>query len=321
MNPSAALTTLRPDLGASLMELDLAMARLGFIGYRILRRITTAVSSGTFGRIPLEELLRERPLDRAPGSRYNRDEWKFTEDSFATQERGLEGVLDDREVKLYANYFDAETITTERTRDQVLRAAEKRCADLLTNTSTFANGAAGTAWTTFATADPQGNVDARIQAIRDATGLTPNAIVLPYKAFRALRRTTQFKDAVASSGAGESTLTRRISLQQIADFFEIENVFVGDAQRNSAKQGQAATLAEIWPADKVLVGRIATTDDIKEPCVGRTFDWQADGGELDGTVETYRDETVRGEVTRVRHDVQEKLLLKECWEIITGATD
>lgn len=319
-NPSAALTTLRPDLGASLMELDLAMARQGFIGYQLMRPLVVSVQSGTFGRVPLEELLRDRPLNRAPGSRYNRDEWRFTEDSFATQERGLEGVLDDREVAMHQNFFSAEAITTERTRDQVLRAAEKRVADLLTATATFVDAAAGTAWTTVATADPLLNVDTRVQAIRAATGLTPNAIVIPYKAWRALRRTTQFKDFVASSGAGESNLIGRITRQQIAEFFDIENVFIGDGQRNTAKQGQTAVLGEIWDATIVAVGRIATTDDIREPCVGRTFDWRADGGMVEGTVESYRDETVRGEAIRVRHDVQEKLLVPECWELITGVT-
>lgn len=319
-NPSTSLATLRPDLGASLMELDLAASRMGFIGYQILRPLTVSVQAGTFGRIPIEELLRERPLDRAPGSTYNRDEWRFTEDSFATKERGLVGVLDDREVRMYASYFSAEQVTTERTRDQVIRAAEKRVADLLTNTATFVDDAAGTAWTTLATADPLADVDTRIQAIRTATGLTPNAIMMPYKAWRALRRTTQFREFLHSSGAGESTLIGRVTRQQIADFFEIENVFIGDAQRNSAAQGQTAVLGEIWPATIVGVGRIATTDDIAEPCVGRTFDWRADGGMVEGTIESYRDEDVRGEKIRVRHDVQEKLLVTECWELITGVT-
>ena len=61
-----------------------------------------------------------------------------------------------------------------------------------------------------------------------------------------------------------------------------------------------------------------TSDDIEEPCIGRCFHWSEDGAEPGGTVEQYREERVRGEVIRVRHEVQEKILYVPTAHLITG---
>lgn len=318
--PTSSLSTLRPDLGGSFFEFELAASRMGFIGHQVLRPFTTIKQSGPFGKIPLEQLLQKAETKRAPGSRYNRGDWKFETDSFATEEHGWEEPVDDREAEMYSDYFDAEQVSAARARDRILRNAEQRIADIIFDNSNFTNATAGTAWTTHATADPQGDVETRVQAIRDASGLMPNTIIIPWVAFRNLRQTTQFKDAVSSSGAGSSELPGRIVRQQVAEFFDIPNVLIPDAQKNTANLGQNATLAEVWDKTKVWIGRVAMTNDIQEPSVGRTFVWQADGGLLEGTAESYRDENVRSDIIRVRHDVDEKLIHTAAGQILTGVT-
>jgi hypothetical protein len=69
-----------------------------------------------------------------------------------------------------------------------------------------------------------------------------------------------------------------------------------------------------------MIARIATGVDMREPGVGRTFHWSGDGSSIGGTVETYRDETVRGDVVRVRHQVQEKRLYTEAAFLLGNIT-
>jgi hypothetical protein len=50
--------------------------------------------------------------------------------------------------------------------------------------------------------------------------------------------------------------------------------------------------------------RVASGLDITEPCIGRTFLWTEDSP-ANPIVESYRDETVRSDIVRVRHNVDE----------------
>ena len=51
---------------------------------------------------------------------------------------------------------------------------------------------------------------------------------------------------------------------------------------------------------------------------GRTFHWTADGSQIGGLVETYRDERIRGDVVRVRNQVDVNQVIAECGYLITG---
>ena len=106
----------------------------------------------------------------------------------------------------------------------------------------------------------------------------------------------------------------------LSAIFDLENIIVAGSSRNSAKEGQAASPTQIWSDEYAMVCKIATGADMREPCIGRTFHWSEDGSSVGGTVETYRDETVRGNVVRVRHDVDEKLLYAEAGHLLSNIT-
>jgi hypothetical protein len=57
-----------------------------------------------------------------------------------------------------------------------------------------------------------------------------------------------------------------------------------------------------------------------EPCIGRMFHWSEDGSSPGGTVESYRDEIVRGNIIRVRHDVDEVVLYPQAGHLVSNIT-
>jgi hypothetical protein len=69
-----------------------------------------------------------------------------------------------------------------------------------------------------------------------------------------------------------------------------------------------------------MVAKIATSVDMREPCIGRTFHWTQDGSSIGGTVESYREEAIRGDVIRVRHDVDEVILYPEAGHLLSNVT-
>jgi hypothetical protein len=324
-SPSSSLATLRPDL-ASFLEFDLESERAGFIASQVLPVVDVASQAGNFGKIPLEELLQQRDTLRAPGSGYSRGRFTFLPATYVALENGTEEVVDDREAKMYAEYFDAEQVSTMRAFSFVLRNAEQRVADLLFNATTWAGAAlttsVGNEWDKNHVTDatPIADVEAAVQKVYDGSGLWPNALIINRKVFRALRNIDEIVERINSEGAGNASKPSDITAAMLAQVFDLKYVIVAGSSKNTANEGQAATPGQIWSDEYAMVAKIAESNDMKEPCLGRTFHWAEDGSSIGGTVESYREEAVRGEVIRVRHDTAELVLYKEAAHLLSNIT-
>jgi len=323
---TAALATLRPDLAGSFMEfMDEADAE-GLIAYRVLPIFEVATQAGKFGRIPLEQLLMKRDVKRASGSGYSRSKWTFKDDSYSTDEYGAEEPTDDRERRMYANYFDAEQIASFRARRVMLEAAEQRVADAVFDTNVWTGSALATTVSTTwvlankATATPVDDVENACVKAWEGSGLWPNAIVMERRRFRALRHMDQIVDRGRATGYFGSGTVRPgdVTTAALAAIFDLDEVIVGGMAKNSANEGAAATIASVWNNTKAMVCKVSSSNDIRIPCIGRTFHWGEDGSLVGGTVESYRDETVRSDIVRVRHDVDEKIFYKQAGHLLNG---
>lgn len=314
--PSTSLATLRPDIAASFMQFDLEASRAGFIGLQVAPVFESALAADSPGKLKLAALLREEETRRQGGS-YGRGKWEFDSYSFTTKEHGWEEPVDDRQRNLYRNYFDLEVIAAQRARDVVIRNHERRVKALMASTYT---AAAGTAWTTWSSSSPVTNVEVGSETFRARTGYYPNAIVMTMKAFRNCRNTAQVIDRVAAQGSGEKILAENINREMLARVFDLKYVLVAGGQRNSANEKQTPVLASIWDDTKAYLIRVPETNDVQEPHFARTFHWAADGSQIGGVMETYRDETVRGDIVRCRMDTDEVVMYAEMCQEITGVT-
>jgi len=318
-SPTTSLATQRPDL-ASFFEFDLESDKAGYVATQVLPVIDVAKQAGNFGKIPLEQLLQQRNTKRAPGSGYARGNWTFLTATYSTEEHGAEEPIDDSEAKIYSDYFDVEQISTARAFSVVLRNAEQRVANAVFNGTTWGTAALKTTpavpWATIATAIPLTDVEAAVQKVYDNSGLWANALVINKRVFRNLRNTAQVIDRIESSGAGSPTKATDVTIEMLKAAFDLEHIIVAGTSRNSAKEGQPATPEQIWSGYNAMVCRISESQDMRDPCIGRTFHWSEDGSQIGGAIETYRDETVRGDVVRVRHQTGETILYPEAGHLL-----
>lgn len=323
-SPSSALSTQRPDLAESFTEFDLAMDAMGFVSNQVFPVVDVAKQSGNFGKIPIEQLLQQRDTKRAPGSGYARGNWTFEPATYATEEHGAEEPVDDREAAMYSDYFNAELIAAQRAYSSVLRNAEQRVADAVFNTTTWTGASLTTAvtneWDDAANAVPLTDVEAAVQKIYDNSGLWANALVINRKVFRNLRNVAQVIDRIESDGAGAPSNVAQITTQQLAQCFDLPFIIVAGSSKNNAIEGQAASPTQIWSGEYAMVCKIATSADFREPCIGRTFHWSEDGSQIGGSVETYREEKVRSDIVRVRHDVDEIVLYAQAGHLLSNIT-
>ncbi len=322
-SPSSSLATLRPDL-ATFLEFDLESEKAGYVATEVFPVVDVLSQAGNFGKIPIEQLLQQRETRRAPGAGYARGNFTFDKATYATEEHGVEEVVDDREAKMYAEYFDAEQISTLRAFSAVLRNAEARVADMVFNATTW-NGASLTTgitheWDDAVNAVPISDVEAAVGKIYDGSGLWANALVINRKVFRNLRNCASVIDRINSEGAGSPSKASDVTVEMLKSVFDLEHIIVAGTSKNTAKEGQSATPAQIWSGEYAMVCKIATSSDMREPCIGRTFHWSDDGSSIGGTVETYREEAVRGEVVRVRHDVDEVVLYPQAGHLLSNIT-
>jgi hypothetical protein len=299
-------------------EFALEADRLGFIALRAMPVFEAAKASGTFGKIPLEELLKNADTRRAPGSGYSRGGMRFETDSYATEERGREEPVDRREATMYREYFDAELAAARRARDIVLRNQERRTAALLYNPTTFAAqlSTLTNEWDDHANATPIDDVNTIVETIWARSGLWANALLINRIQFRHLRRCDQIIDRIASSGAGAPTKARDITVEQIAQCLDLDRILVAGGAKNAANEGQAASVTSIWSNEYAMVARVMETSDIREPGLGRTIHWGEDGSEIGALIESYWEEQSRSDIVRARHDVQEKIFHVGCAQLI-----
>ena len=322
-SPTSSLATQRPDL-ATFLEFDLQSEDQGYIAADVFPVIDVQSASGNFGKIPLEQLLQQRETRRSPGSGYSRSQWTFTPATYATYEHGAEEPVDDNEAQMYAEYFQAEQISTLRAFSAVLRNAEQRVADAVFNTTTWTGSSLTTAitheWDDATNAVPLTDVEAAVQKIYDNSGLWANALIINRKVFRNLRNNDQIIERINASGAGSPSKATDVTTQMLSAVFDLPNIIVAGTSKNGAKEGQSASPTQIWSGEYAMVCKIASGPDMRDPCIGRTFHWSQDGSSIGGTVESYRDETVRGDVIRVRHQVAEVVLYPEAGHLLSNVT-
>jgi hypothetical protein len=306
------------------MEFDLAMNEAGFVWNKVLPVTEVAKGTGTFGIIPLEQLLQQRNTLRSPGGNYARGNFTFTTSTFACVEHGAEEPVDDREAQLYAEYFDAELIAGMRAAHAVRLNAERRVADAVFNTTTW-NGASLTTgitheWDDATNAVPVDDVFAARAKVYDNSGVWADTLICNYKVFLNLLKCDQVIERIESAGAGSAARAGLITAEMLAQVFNLRKIIVGGGSRNNANEGLSASPVQIWSDEYAMVCKTADTNDFREPCIGRTFHWSEDGSSVNGTVETYRDEAVRSDIVRVRHDVDEKIIYPELGHLLSNIT-
>lgn len=313
-NKTTSTSIPRGDLMGSLME---APSQQNYLALQIYPAFPVPSKTGAFGTIPLEAMVTlPSNLGREAKGGYTRSDWTFEEQTYACKEYGHEEVADDGEAKIYANYFNYEQVMSARGFGIVKLKQEVRLKTLLHNTTTFPlSGNTGldtsVTWVTAATADPIGDVSAGIAGVRARCGLKADAMQISFNTWRALWEC----DAVRQSMKYVTAMTvpdptNVDAANTLAKTLGLSKILIADAFYNSAAKGATPVVADVWSDSYAFLFVSAKTNDIGEPCLGRTMSYAEDGGVL--TVEQYRDEKVRSDIYRVRQVVQEKTLYTAC---------
>nr|AKH48404.1 hypothetical protein [uncultured marine virus] len=317
VTPSAALGQARPDLRDGLDEFDLAANQAGFIGLSLAPVIEVVTQSGKYPKLELAEILKKKKdAKRASGANYSRGGRQGTSGSFATDEYGAEEPVDSRNAEIYGDWWDSEVLAAQGARDQVLQNLEDLViakVDAVSNTT-----AAGTAWTTHATATPVANVMTAKKAVRDRIGIVPNAMAIEWDRLMDLLQCTEILDRIKYAGFDDPKAAALKNLSIMAGVFDVEHFFVAGAMKNTANESAAASLATVFTKTNALLFVHSDDRNLKRPRWCNTFHWGEDGSEIGGVVEEYDEPQTRSKIVRSRLDVDVQEVYPEAAELITG---
>lgn len=168
--------------------------------------------------------------------------------------------------------LELEQDTTDDLVGDLILAREKRVADLLMTAGSYATAnkvTLGTAWTTAATSTPIADIQTGIRAC----AMPPNKMIMDKPTFDALARHPSIISTLRNlSSKGLATAA------EIAGYFGLEELLVGEMKYNTANDGQTESLSYVWPLGQVVIAHIPNAIKRKQATLCRTFRSAEDAG-------------------------------------------
>jgi len=290
--------TPRADLGEAFHEFS--PEGMTFIAGLALPERAVAKKAATIGVVTRENVTAETG-DHVNGAHFDRVTLTTEDQSYACADYGLEGQVTDPDRENYASDFDAELETVELVKTKMLIAREIRVATALFNTTTWTGAALTTDvsgdWDA-AGSDVIGHVRSGKEVMRQNTGILPDSLIIGPVTFKSLQANT----AILAKFIGVPILTEDLLKRSIAAILGIQNLFVADGVYNSAKEGQSASMADIWSDDYALLFK-RQTGSLAQPGLGRILTWTGESGSLANGLDRvvqYREEQTESDIFRVR---------------------
>lgn len=304
--------TLRADLADAIRENMYGAGDL--IGLNAFPLLPVGRKSGSFAKVDFSEQPTISASGRAPGAGYDRQRREVTNDTYACLEFGREEPIDDGEGLEIGEYFDIEADTAASLAGRLLVEQEVRLeAILFDSASTFSDYTTnGSDWTTVASGTPMGDIRAAVDSLKtQINGSIGNAKIVALCTDTTLNNalaTAEIKAAL-NSGSDIAFSNRDAAAANLAAACGLDSI------HSTSIQNAGAAIWDNHVFGIYLVGdgrSISST-----PQVGRTFLWESDAPS-NALVESYRDESVRSDIIRVRHHVEENLLSARAGHVITG---
>ncbi len=119
--------------------------------------------------------------------------------------------------------------------------------------------------------DPVAFVDEKKTIMEQSTGRMPNRIALGVNVFNALKKHPAILERVKYGGSTANPAS--VTLNVLAQLFEIDRITVQRSIMNKAEMGQSAKMEYIGDPNAFLLAYATDTPSIEEPSAGYIFTW------------------------------------------------
>jgi hypothetical protein len=255
-----------------LTAIAIAYRNARLIGDAVLPRVPVSAQVFKYRKFALQDGFTVPDTKVGRTGKPGQIEFGFTEVEGSTKDYALDDPIPNADIENAPQGYDPEGKATESLTDLIALDREIRCANLV-----FAAGSYATANKVQLTGNDQWNEYAQtasdpiedIMTGLDSMVMRANIMVLGNAVASALRRHPRILKAYN----GTTGDTGIVPLAFLRDLFELEEVLVGQAWVNSAKKGQAATLARVWGNHCSLIYRDSLAGVNDRVSFGYTAQW------------------------------------------------
>ena len=228
--------TLRPELADAVMEYDLELAELMFIGLMVAPIFESETGEGRYPIYIRENLQQAPDTSRKEGAGYNRVDTEMDASTFTCEDHGLEHPIGDSEARKYGRYMDIEAATARRLWYQLRLAHERRVAAMVLANCTTGAGAA-TNWATIADATPISDIATRGLALEQRCGVPAEAqsLICSNTTFTYLKNNASILDRIKYTAREVGDQRLAVQRRLIADALGVRDVLVGKGGYNTKK--------------------------------------------------------------------------------------
>lgn len=308
---SMQLTTRDVHIDVPLSNLAVeAFSSGNFVGPTLFPNVDVRKQSDLYYTISKDSWLRvpESTL-RSPKTPPGRVEFDVSSDTYFAKNHAL---ATENAHEVLANTDDPIQLRQRTTRflvEMLMRGKELRIAQLVTSISNIGSGvqlAAGSRWSNYVNSDPISDVTTGHAFIRQTTGLEANTAVMDADTHKILRRHPVLLDMYKYTQGG------MLNDDELRSVFEVERIIVSNTRRNTAIEGAAASMNNIW-GNNFLLCHISPAIGLRTQTFGLSFRWLNPELPAPWAVRVYNDPDPgkKIEITEVGYYEDEKVVARD----------
>lgn len=274
----------RPEIAQAIVESS-QMSDV-YVASRVLPIMPVGISTG-----PIPKLLRAQRASRVKKAKgvptATAHVYIGDGTTFNCEERAVKTPIDVKDAQALGSQARAEEVAASQMTDIVLRDREIEVAALIQNTTTFPAAqqqAAAFAWNN-ASADARLDVANAKDKLRLRCGREANTIIIPRGAKLNLDKQPNIQNylrTVMGYTDKMGGVAYELSVAALRATFQIENVILAGAIKDTSDEGGTDAPAYIWASDKILVAYINPSEFVG-PNLGVTFSWDEGNAPVPGT--------------------------------------
>lgn len=262
----------------------------GYVAQALFPAVRVPKQNDRYYTIDRDSYLRTNDDRRSKGTPANRVEWKVSSDQYFADNYALADEIAIEDIANSDDVLQLRQGSVDFTVDQLMRAREVRIASRVTSISNVGSGInvqslTGTTanqWTATSSADIFGQVSTGQAFIQSQTGVVPNTMVLDWNSWELMRRNTRLLEMFKYTSGGT------IKGAQLRELFNVDRILVGEAIRNTAIEGAAATMENIWGTNCLLAYVNPNIRSRRVMTFGLGFNWRPAGSIVDMQVKRSR---------------------------------
>jgi hypothetical protein len=292
----------RADLREAIMEMNPAQ---GFVTTQVLPVLPVRLKSAAISVLKREN-YKLPTVAMNDGDSYGRISLYAKDSTYTTKKFGLEAPVTQSDREVLGNDFEVEMSVATLIENLLRLQQEARTAALLFNTSTWTGtplytDVSSAPWDAAAS-DAIAHVLAAKEKVRINTGFNPDSLLIGAVTMKNLLGNTGIKARFPAA----AVLTEEMIRANIAAIFGLQNLYVGNAVYDSAKEGQVFVGADIWSDDYALVFK-KNEGFPASGGLGRTVVWESLTPAEGVMVDQYVEKQTKSDILRVEHWTEEKV--------------